>query len=526
MLFQFLFHLSAKRKGGEMKKGQQNFWSLWEHHKDFLHSICNHYTGNYHNAEDLLSDVMLKACTSIREQELPSNSKAWLRSLLKNTFIDKYRKGHKRKIHISYVNDIKIFDNEEVKTYSNPLGKIIEDEVYKLIESSIQKMPPLRKLLTRMYYSGYSYKEIAQSYEIKADNLRKMIQLSRHELLNDLKLYQNGDPVNAEIQNDRKLFLHLIKIKHNQSQHYLNYVSYLPPNRLEQKENTIKKYLKTHPKSYDRQVRLVVNLCSQGKVYQALELLQALIMNNQHCEDVYKLTIKLLYLLDRKGEIAKYVCKAEGLSPLLSSSLYIWDLLAKGKLLQAEATLKANFKENSTNVNRRLQLIQLYDLQGKDLEAYTECEKIHIVYPGHPEIYLIHLENKFYFDGFYEACKFAEKEYKRHPESAIHCFFYLHFLLSEGSDLSKPDQITLFNHVRKKYFWHPDFSLLKAMLSPDKKVRILKRRCNDHPDCALSHYYFSEFTGCETELVELNSQEKTHISIIRMIYEEQRVNAD
>lgn len=504
----------------------KRFWTIWEEQKDFLFSLALHYTDDHHDAQDLLSDLMLKASCNINKKLLRTNPQGWMVKLLKNIYFDQYRRGNKRQINIIFTDKLDGLDKYMDLAVQTPLDRIYSQELSQFIEGCLRNAPAYRSLVTRLYFSGTPYSALAESFEISNDNLRKMIQLSRHEISQELEYYysekKEHEPVRKRNNKQKKLYPHLIKLKISGDVHYFNFVCECPPGRLEQKEKTIKKYLVSHSHSPKQQLALVQNLCSQGKVDQGLRILKDLRLNNYHSEKLYDLLINLLFLLNRKKELNEVITKALDLLPAASSKLHAWNMLVKGRLKEAETLIKVHSTSLPLDISSRLLLIKIYDLQGKDMAVYTECENVNTLSPDHPEIFTYHLKNKLDFEGFYEAREYARKQYELFPTSAIPCFFYLYFLLSEGYDLSCPKLATLYNFVRKRFLWHPDLALIKAFLYPGKVHKILERRSRDYPDCTLSKHYLALFCKWNSELPNLNRYDERHFSIIKKILQDKK----
>lgn len=69
------------------------FWSQWQEHRDYLYRCCLKYLGNSTDAQDALSEAMLKAWDKIRTTAQPiQNIKAWLVKLTYHHYIDIRRK--------------------------------------------------------------------------------------------------------------------------------------------------------------------------------------------------------------------------------------------------------------------------------------------------------------------------------------------------------------------------------------------------------------------------------------------------
>ncbi|WP_199245923.1 RNA polymerase sigma factor [[Phormidium] sp. ETS-05] len=69
------------------------FWQEWEKYKDYLYRCCLKWMGNPTDAEDALSQAMLKAYSEFQKSaNRIDNLKAWLTQLTRNLCLDIHRK--------------------------------------------------------------------------------------------------------------------------------------------------------------------------------------------------------------------------------------------------------------------------------------------------------------------------------------------------------------------------------------------------------------------------------------------------
>ncbi|MTJ10170.1 hypothetical protein FJR04_21210 [Anabaena sp. UHCC 0204] len=72
------------------------FWPLWQQHQDYLYLCCVKWTDNVADAEDALSQAMLKAWDKISNSPVDiKNFKAWLSQLTYNLCVDIHRERHR-----------------------------------------------------------------------------------------------------------------------------------------------------------------------------------------------------------------------------------------------------------------------------------------------------------------------------------------------------------------------------------------------------------------------------------------------
>jgi len=137
------------------------------HMNDLQHMACR-LTQNTRDAEDLVQEVMLKALKNFHRFEKGTNCKAWLYTILKNTFINDYRKTARRP------RNVELFDGlgsrtrrhslavakEDITSENSWFGEMLEDDV----KHALDNLPSeFRNVLLMNIIEGLSYKEIAQT---------------------------------------------------------------------------------------------------------------------------------------------------------------------------------------------------------------------------------------------------------------------------------------------------------------------------------------------------------------------------
>jgi RNA polymerase sigma factor (sigma-70 family) len=133
-------------------------------------------TTDRENASDLLQDTFFKALANREKFREDVNFKAWAFTIMRNIFINDYRKGLKYKRvdqqpdHYSMVQKSASLDTPEGRVTMGQLRDTIE-----LLEDDYK-----RPLL--MHIDGFKYTEIAQTLNLKMGTVKSRIFLSRKKL--------------------------------------------------------------------------------------------------------------------------------------------------------------------------------------------------------------------------------------------------------------------------------------------------------------------------------------------------------
>ena len=134
-------------------------------------------TRDVNNAADLLQESFLKAFECIDRFEEGTNFKAWMSTIIRNTFINNYRK-----IKVRINNADKVRSLSPVET-TNAGSSNIEME---RITSYINMLPEDQSVPFMMYFEGYQYDEIAEIVNVPIGTIKSRIFYARKFLKNIL----------------------------------------------------------------------------------------------------------------------------------------------------------------------------------------------------------------------------------------------------------------------------------------------------------------------------------------------------
>lgn len=154
-----------------------------------LRSFAYSLTSNTEDANDLLQDTYLKALLYQEKFENDTNLKAWLYTIMRNTFINNYRRKVKSNTFICQSDDIYYLHNAISNRSDNADMKISIKEITKTI-SNIEEN---QRLPFEMFIDGYKYKEISDHMDISIGTVKSRIFFTRKKLMNSLKDYHSID---------------------------------------------------------------------------------------------------------------------------------------------------------------------------------------------------------------------------------------------------------------------------------------------------------------------------------------------
>jgi len=158
---------------------------------DVLYNFALRTTGNQDDARDLLQETYLKAYRFWEKYEKGTNIRAWLFRIMKNSYINRYRKETKEPDKVDY-EEIENFYNLIRAESTNPndlqeklFGSLLGDEVSKALES----LPDdFRTVVILSDIEGLTYEEIAEFVECPIGTVRS--RLHRGRKLLQARLYE------------------------------------------------------------------------------------------------------------------------------------------------------------------------------------------------------------------------------------------------------------------------------------------------------------------------------------------------
>ncbi len=150
-----------------------------------LFSFAYKLTADSEEAHDLLQDTTLKALDNESKYSDNSNFKGWLFTIMRNIFINNYRRTVRERTVIEGTEDLYQL-NFQQPTNSTPEGTYAVNEISQIIDSFSEDY---RKPFS-MYVAGYKYEEIAEILDIPLGTVKSRIFTTRQKLRSILKDYR------------------------------------------------------------------------------------------------------------------------------------------------------------------------------------------------------------------------------------------------------------------------------------------------------------------------------------------------
>lgn len=155
--------------------------------KSSLKNFALSLTSNVDDANDLLQDTYLKAITYRDKFEESTNLKAWLFTIMKNTFINSYRRNSKIKQLVVKGDDLALERAFKQNSYHHSDSRLNAKEIIK----EIDKLEDDYKVPFTKHYNGFKYEEIAEQMQLPLGTVKSRIFLARKALMHTLSYYKN-----------------------------------------------------------------------------------------------------------------------------------------------------------------------------------------------------------------------------------------------------------------------------------------------------------------------------------------------
>ncbi|NBV12803.1 MAG: sigma-70 family RNA polymerase sigma factor [Sphingobacteriia bacterium] len=157
-----------------------------------LYHFAYRLTNDEDDANDLVQDTYLKAYRFITSFERGSNAKAWLFRILKNSFINNYRKNTKEPTQIDY-EEAEVFLNTGKAVWSDSIDlrdKIFRSLVGDEITNALNSLPvDFKTVIILCDIEEFSYEEIAKITDIPVGTVRSRLHRARKLLKEKLAVY-------------------------------------------------------------------------------------------------------------------------------------------------------------------------------------------------------------------------------------------------------------------------------------------------------------------------------------------------
>jgi RNA polymerase sigma-70 factor (ECF subfamily) len=160
---------------------------------DALYNFAFHLTYNEDDANDLVQETYMKAFRFIDSYHEGTNAKAWLFKILKNAFINHYRKASNRPSKVDY-EEIITFQNADndsnFTSYMDLREEMFQGMMGDEVTNAINSLPvDFRTVILLCDIEGFKYEEISKIIDIPIGTVRSRLHRARNMLKEKLSAY-------------------------------------------------------------------------------------------------------------------------------------------------------------------------------------------------------------------------------------------------------------------------------------------------------------------------------------------------
>jgi RNA polymerase sigma-70 factor (ECF subfamily) len=176
----------------ELNQRKKDFEAEAVPHMKLLYNYALRMTSNQLEADDLVQDTYLRAFRFFHKFEKGTNCKAWLFRIMKNCYINKYRRNKKEPSKVDYedvenfydsIRDEVVDPNDlEYKVFSN----LLDDDVTNALNSL---QDDYKTVVILCDLEGLSYEEIAEFLNVPIGTVRSRLHRGRKILQRKLRDY-------------------------------------------------------------------------------------------------------------------------------------------------------------------------------------------------------------------------------------------------------------------------------------------------------------------------------------------------
>ncbi len=145
-------------------------------HGRFIYSVAYRLTGNHHDAQDLVQEVLLRVRRGLATYQ-PGNLEGWLGRITTNAFLDRVRRD-KRRPTVSLPDDA-----ERVEGSAGVDAELAASDLPQHLQDLLADLSPEYRIPVVMKdVFGYPYEEIAERLDIPIGTVRSRIHRGRNRL--------------------------------------------------------------------------------------------------------------------------------------------------------------------------------------------------------------------------------------------------------------------------------------------------------------------------------------------------------
>lgn len=173
------------------------FYSHFNQMTALLNAFAYNLTKNSEDAKDLYQETAFRALTNRDKFRPGTNFKAWLFTIMKNIFINNYRKKVKANTIMDTTENLYYINSGSVVISNKAESNIMMKELTRMIEDLDDSI----KIPFVMHYQGFKYQEIADQLDLPLGTVKSRIFFARKELKELIgKRYEGSNDLRQQLR--------------------------------------------------------------------------------------------------------------------------------------------------------------------------------------------------------------------------------------------------------------------------------------------------------------------------------------
>jgi len=164
---------------------QINFDKMMENELMPLRNYALSLTHNLDETKDLVQETILKAYRYKDKFQEGTNLRGWLYTILKNSFINNYRRDQKRNTFLDFTDNTYYIDLPSQKVENDAELKFIRKD----LDAAVDSLPKDLRIAFTLNAEGFKYHEISEELNIPIGTIKTRIFIARRILREKLKDY-------------------------------------------------------------------------------------------------------------------------------------------------------------------------------------------------------------------------------------------------------------------------------------------------------------------------------------------------
>lgn len=152
---------------------------------EYLKPFAMTLTRDMEAAKDLIQETLYRALANKEKYNAGTNIKAWMYTIMRNIFINNYRRSAKQNtIFDNTPNDFLLDYNQYATANAAETNLSLKE-----IKEAVHQLPEIFKNPFELYFEGYKYHEIAEVLEEPLGTIKSRIHFARKLLKQQLSRY-------------------------------------------------------------------------------------------------------------------------------------------------------------------------------------------------------------------------------------------------------------------------------------------------------------------------------------------------